>query len=286
MRRSEVRGHPSAVRWSVGLIIVLVLVIVCPIHAQSIVLKTGQKVETLGVRRDREMVMAKVQVGTGNGEVGYTVAQIAKIDFPEPRGLKMASDLLAQRQPDKALAEIEPVVAYYDSFKEVPGSWWSQAALIKVSILVALKRESAAEGLAEQIQKSVTDPNTARAMQVRLSSGLIRKKEFEKAIVICDAAIKESTDPDVLADAWVHKGDALSGLKEWEEALLAYLHIPVFYGDQAAFLPAALLGSGRAYGRLDDAARAKKSLSELLATYPNSAEAAAAQTELQKLQNP
>ena len=273
-----------AIRSSAFLIIVLVLV--RPIHAQSIILKTGQKVETLGVRRDREMVMAKVQVGTGNGEVGYTVAQIAKIEFPEPRGLKMAADLLTQRQPDKALAEIEPVVAYYDAFKEVPGSWWSQAALIKVSVLAALKREGAAEALADQIQKSVTDPSTARAVQVRLSSGLIRKKEFEKAIAICDAAIKESTDPEVLADAWVHKGDALSGLKEWEEALLAYLHIPVFYGDQATFLPAALLGSGRAYGRLDDAARAKKSLSELLATYPNSAEAAAAQTELQKLQTP
>ena len=198
----------------------------------------------------------------------------------------MAADLLTQRQPDKALAEIEPVVAYYDAFKEVPGSWWSQAALIKVSVLAALKREGAAEALAEQIQKSVTDPNTARAMQVRLSSGLIRKKEFEKAMVICDAAIKESTDPEVLADAWVHKGDALSGLKEWEEALLAYLHIPVFYGDQTAFLAPALLGSGRAYERLDDAARAKKSLGDLVAAYPNSAEAAAAQTELQKMQTP
>ena len=267
-------------------VLIIVLAIDPAIHAQSIILKTGQKVETLGVRRERDMIMGKVQVGTGSGEVGYNVVQIAKIEFPEPRGLKTATDLMAQRQPEKALAEIEPVVAYYASFKDVPGAWWSQAALIKVSALTTLRREGEADALADQIQKGATDPNTARAIQVRLSGSLIHKKEFEKAIAICDAAIQESTDPPVLADAWIHKGDALAGLKEWEEALLAYLHIPVFYGDQTTFLPPAMLGSGRAYARLDDTSRAKKSLNDLIAAYPNSPEAAAAQSELKKLQTP
>ena len=253
---------------------------------QAIILKTGQKLDTLGVRRDRDIIMAKVQVGTGSGEVGYSPAQIAKIEFPEPRGLKTATDLLAQRQPEKALAEIEPVVSYYAPFKDVPGAWWSQAAVIKVSVLTALHRDGDAETLADQIQRSVTDPNTARAIQVRLSGTLIRKKEFEKAIAICDAAIKEITEPAVLADAWMHKGEALAGLKEWEEALLAYLHIPVFYSDQTSLLAPALLGSGRAYARLDDAARAKKALNDLIAAYPSSPEAAAAQGELKKLQTP
>ena len=285
--KTGVRSQRSAVgRSFVVLVIVLLIVIVRPTHAQSITLKTGQKVETLGVRRDHDMVMGKVKVGAGSGEVGYNVAQIARIDFPEPRGLKTATDLLGQRQPEKALTEIEPVLAYYGTFKDLPGAWWSQAALVKVTILAALKRDADAEALADEIQKVVSDPNTARAVRVRLSTGLIRKKEFEKAIAICDAAIKESEDPQVLADAWIHKGDALSGLKEWDGALLAYLHIPVFYNDQAAFLPPALLGSGRAYWRLDDAARAKKSLGDLIATYPQSPEAAVAQTELQKMQTP
>src|ERR1035437_3622378 len=238
-------GLPFVIaRHAVALCVGWVLVIVPTLPAQSITLKTGQKVETLGVRRERDMVMGKVQVGTGSGEVGYNVVQIAKIDFPEPRGLKAATDLLGQRQPEKALAEIEPVVAYYAAFKDVPGAWWSQAALIKVSALTALRRDGAAEALAEQIQKTATDPNTARAVQVRLSGGLIRKKDFEKAIAICNAAITESNDPEVLADAWIHKGDALSGLKEWDEALLAYLHVPVFYSDQSNYLPPRLLAPG------------------------------------------
>ena len=129
------------------------LMLVRPATAQQITLKTGQKVDTLGVRRDGDLIMGKVQVGSGHGEVGYNVSQIASIDFPEPRGLKIAGELLAHDQPEKALAEIDPVVKYYEPFKEISGAWWSQSALIKVSVLAALRREAEAESLAAEIQK-------------------------------------------------------------------------------------------------------------------------------------
>jgi TolA-binding protein len=64
---------------------------------------------------------------------------------------------------------------------------------------------------------------------------------------------------------------------------MAYLHVPIFYQDEKIFLPAAMLGSARAYRRLNDNDRARKSLNELITAFPQSAEAAAAQTELKKL---
>ena len=79
------------------------------------------------------------------------------------------------------------------------------------------------------------------------------------------------------------EGDALLAQKDWEDALMAYLHVPVFYQDEKIFLPPALLGSGRAYRRLNDNNRAKRALKELIATFPQSAEANAAQAELKKL---
>jgi tetratricopeptide (TPR) repeat protein len=261
----------------------VMILIVRPMSAQQIVLKTGQKIDTLGVRRDADMVMGKVQVGTGSGEVGYHLAQIAKVEFPEPAALKTAEDLLVKGEADKALAEIAPVVAYYGPFKDVPGNWWAQAALIKVSALAAQQHEPEAETLAAEIEKSATDPETARAAQLRLVGALIRKNDVEKANAICDAALKSSTDPTTLANAWVGKGDALFAAKNWDEALMAYLHVPIFYQDEKIFLPAALLGSARAYRRLNDTDRAKKSLNELITSFPHSTEAAVAQTELKKL---
>jgi tetratricopeptide (TPR) repeat protein len=252
-------------------------------NAQTVLLKTGQKLDSQGIRRDGDLIMAKVQVGTGSGEVGYHVGQIAKIEFPEPAALKTANDLLVRGDAEKALAEINSVIGYYDQFKDVPGSWWAQSALIKVAALAALQRQPEAEVLAKEIQKSVTDPEIARAAQLRLVGALIRRNDFEKAVAICDDAIKNSKDETTLANAWTAKGDALLAQKTADEALMAYLHVPVFYYEEKQFMPAALLGSARAYRRLDDVDHAKKSLNELIASFPQSAEAAAAQTELKKL---
>ncbi|HJT81470.1 MAG TPA: tetratricopeptide repeat protein [Chthoniobacterales bacterium] len=251
--------------------------------AQTILLTTGQKIETQGIRRDGEMVMAKVQVGTGSGEVGYHLPQIVKVEFPEPGALKKAGDLLTQGQADKALAEINPVVNYYAPFKDVPGNWWAQSALIKVSALAAQQKEKEAEALATEIEKSAKDQDMARAAQLRLVAALVRANQLDKAMAICDAALKSSTDPTTLANAWIAKGDVFLAQKDFDEALMAYLHVPIFYQDEKLFQPAALLGSGRAYRRLNDKDRAKKTFNELIASFPQSAEAAAAQNELKRL---
>jgi tetratricopeptide (TPR) repeat protein len=283
--KTEIRDQKSAVRISILLALLFLLMLASnKSHAQTIVLTTGQKIDALGVRREGDMILGKVQVGTGSGEVGYHIPQIAKIEFPEPRGLKEASDLVGQGHADKALAEINQVVAFYQPFKEIPGAWWAQAALIKVSALGALQRDTEAELLAAQIEKSVADPETARAARLRLATGLIRRQEFEKAAKICDGAIKESTQPEILAEAWTKKGDLLFAQRKWDEALIAYLHVSVFYRDEKMFIPPALLGSARSYQRLDETDRAKKTLNELLTTFPKSAEATVAQTEIQKLE--
>jgi tetratricopeptide (TPR) repeat protein len=252
-------------------------------EAQTIVLKTGQQIETRGVTRNRDKIMGKVDVGGTTGEVGYDLSAIARIQFPEPRGLRSAQELLSQGQAEKALAEVTPIINYYTPFKEVPGAWWAAAAVIKVSALAALQRDGEAEPLAREIQKIAPDPEAARAANLRIAAALVQKQEFEKAAEICDEAIKQSARPEVLADAWVTKGNLLLAQKEWDSALLAYLRVPVFYPDERLFMPPALLGSARAYRRLDDLERAQKSLNELIAAFPKSAEATLAQAELQKL---
>ncbi len=277
--RLKIRG--SGLR----LLLLVVLLFDQSAHGQTIVLKTGQQVETRGIARRGDKIMGRIEVGGTAGEVGYDASAIARIQFPEPRGIRAAQEFLSQGQPEKALAEVTPIINYYAPFKDIPGAWWSAAAVIKVSALAALQRDAEAEPLAREIQKSAADPETARAANLRIAAAFVQKMEWEKAAQICDDAIKQSTRPDVLADAWVTKGNLLLAQKEWDSALLAYLRVPVFYPEEKLFMPPALLGSARAYRRLDDLERARKSLSDLIATFPKSAEAALAQKELQKLPN-
>ncbi|MBV9009317.1 MAG: hypothetical protein JO354_09160 [Verrucomicrobia bacterium] len=275
---------PNA-EWRVGIMLLLLLMLL--IHsrafAQNIELKTGQVIETTGLRASGDMVMAKVTVGETTGEVGYPISQIAKIDFPEPRALQTARDLLTQGQAEKAVEEIEPIIRYYAPYKLVAGSWWAPAALVKVSALAVLKRDREAEALAEEVRVSATSPEIARAAELRTAAGLIRKQQLAKAAQICDAAIHESTDESVLADAWTTKGDVLAAQRQWDAALVAYLHVPVFYREQSLFMPAAMLGSARAFHHIDDNARARREFGELIESFPKSAEASIAQKELAKL---
>ena len=252
-------------------------------HAQTIVLKTGQRVDTTGVRRSGDKVMGKIEVGGTAGEVGHDVSAIAKIEFPEPQGIKRAAEFLSQGDAEKALADINPIIAFYEPFRDIAGSWWAPAAVVKVSALAALQRDREAEPLAAAIQKIAPDPETARAANLRIASSLVKRQEYDKAAQIVEAAIKESTRPDVLADAWVTKGNVLLAQKQWDAALLAFLRVPVFYRDEKLYMPQALLGSARAYRYLEDKERARKTLDELIAAFPKSAEAATAKTELQKL---
>jgi len=251
--------------------------------AQNILLKTGQTIETRGVRRSGDMVMGKVQVGASSGEVGYQTATISKIDFPEPPQLKTTAAFLSQGQSARALAEIEPIVKYYGPFRDLPGNWWAQGALLKVSALSGMQLDKQAEALGDEIRRSVTDPETVRAAQLQLVAGLVRKEDYAKALLLCDSVIKEGAKPGVLAEAWVRKGDALLAQRQWDGAALAYLHVPVFYEHEKPWMPPALLGSARAFRGLEDWERAKRSLHDLTSEYPKSAQAEIARAELQKL---
>lgn len=263
--------------------LLLVLALVSPAHAQNILLKTGQTIETKGVRRSGDIVMGSIQVGSSRGEVGYRAVTIARIDFPQPPQFKTTAALLAQGAATRALAEIAPVVKYYAPFRDLPGNHWAQAALLKVSALAGMQLDKEAESLGEEIRKNSTDPETARAAQLQIVAQLVRKEDYARAIALCDAVIKESAQPSVLAEAWVKKGDAFLAQRTWDEAVLAYLHVPVFYENEALWMPPALLGSASAFRGLADLERAKKTLNDLTAQYPKSVQAEKARAELQKL---
>lgn len=256
-----------------------------PLFAQTIQLKDGKTLIAKSVRRSGATVMATIDVtGGGAGEVGYPVEKIARIDFPEPAQLKTARDLIAQGKSEAAIALLNPLLSYHGSFREVPGAWWSQAALAKITALQQMQRDNEAESLIAELSKFSADPDAAALARVRLAANLARKQQHEKAVEICDQVIRESTKSQILAETWTEKAHSLLALKHYDAALLAYLRVPVFYEDQQHLMPASLLGSARAYARMDDLDHAKEVLHELLKDYPAASETSLARAELLKVE--
>jgi tetratricopeptide (TPR) repeat protein len=250
-------------------------------------LKDGKRVVAKALRRVGDSIMATNPAVDGGaplqGEVGYPLAQIEKIEFPEPASLKSAAGFLAVGKAAEALAQSESDYAYYAGFRDAPGSFWSDFALLRIGALVALNRDAEAEPLARQIAGQATNPEAARGAQAHLAGIAGRRGEHDKAIEICDQILKEGSRPDTLATAAINKAKSHHALKQWESAVLAYLNIPVFYPEQKAYVPTYLLGSAQCYFELSDLPRAKDALNELIKSFPAVPEAESAKAELDRI---
>jgi hypothetical protein len=67
-------------------------------------------------------------------EVGFAVQKIAKIEFPEPAQIKESAALIGQGKIDEGLARLDPVFRYYEGFRDAPGSWWGEAAVLPAAL--------------------------------------------------------------------------------------------------------------------------------------------------------
>lgn len=270
-----------------------------PAQAQNILLKDGKIIATKGLRRQGDTIMATVETARPAGqvppvtpvtpasvataEVGYNISVISKLDFPEPAQFQTVPELIATGKTAEALAQIEPVVRYYGSFRDAPGSWWVDAVLLKIEALQASGNFKEADPLIDNLSRTASEPETVRTAKVFVAAQLTRRGEHAKAVKLFEEVLKDANKPATLAVVAVNLGQSQLALKQYDSALLSFLQVPVFYPRQKILLQQALLGSGRAYFGLEDLPRAKATLDELLKEHPNSPQADAARVELEKI---
>ncbi len=255
-------------------------------EAQTIQLRDGSSVQTLGLRRDGDTLDAKVKTNGDNvGEVGYPLANVARVDFPEPALLKTAADLLDKGQADEAARQLAPAVAYYLPFYNVPGNYWKPLAVLQFDALGAAHKDKDADAAAAELGRLAgTDPEVARILKAREAANAVQRGDVAKALTILEALVRDDATPaSALAPAWVQLGAARLSRREFKPALIAYLHVPIYTPDLARLMPTALLGTARAYLGLEDKHRAEDTLNELLSAYPAAPEATEARQQLQKL---
>jgi tetratricopeptide (TPR) repeat protein len=253
--------------------------------AQTILLKNGSTVPANGLVRNGDMLMATVKTSTGStGQVGYQVADVAGLNLPPPDEMKYAGRQVANGDFAHALAQIDPVVTYQKTIRDIPGNWWAKSALVEVSALLGLNRVADATALVTEISGYSKDPEilTAAKLQIALTT---KFDDPAQALAAYDAIISQSSDPETLSRAWIAEGDIHVEQHEFDDALLAYLTVTVFYPDHNSLLPKALWGAGQAYAKLKDITNATKTYQELVSTYPDSPEAALAKAELLKKEN-
>lgn len=255
-------------------------------HAASnftVHLKDGRNLVATAVSRSGSNIRVTVSLGpAGMSQMGFPIANVTSIDFPESPVLKSAAGLLAQGKAAAALAILNPVVAEQAGFQEVPGNYWAKAANLKLQALVALGKLAEAEAMAAAVGQKEGPEQTLQA-RLQIARGWAKAGNTTKAAVVFDEVIAKSTRPATLAQAWVSKGEGQLEAKDFDGALLSFLRVPIFYSDQATIMPAALLGSARAYAGVGDSSRERETLQQLTTEYAQSPEAATAKDMLKHL---
>ena len=248
----------------------------------TIQMKDGTTQTAKALRREKDNIIATMDPPpTKAGDVSIPLAQITKIEFGEPAAMRTAPDLLLQGKADEALAQIDLALKYYEGFRDVPGSWWADLLLMKMNAFISLGRGTEAAALAESMSSQSTEPEAKRAASVLLAAAAVSKGDAKSASETLEAVLKDSVKPDVLASAAIYKGQCGLVTKDWENALLSFLQVPVLYPEQKALAPASMLGVGRAHFGLEDFDSAKKALKELIKTYKATPEAAAGKAEME-----
>ena len=265
--------------------LLFVLVGIVSGSAQTILLKNGESMPANGLVRNGDMLMVAVKTSTGGaGQVGYQVADVEELNLPAPDVLKYAEQQVASGDFQHAFAQIDPVVTYQKTIRDIPGNWWAKSALLEVSALLGLNRVADATALVTEISNYSKNPEilTAAKLQIALTT---KFDDPQQALAAYDAIINQSRDPQTLSRAWIAEGDIHVEQHELEDALLAYLTVTVFYPEHNPLLPKALWGSGQAYSKLKDLTNATKTYQKLISDFPDSPEAALAKTELTKKEN-
>ncbi len=253
----------------------------------NILKKDGTTAVAKSLRRQADNIVATLEMPAKpgdpviTGEVGIPVSQIQKIDFPEPAILKAVPEYIVAGKAADTLPKIDEAMKYYEGFRDAPGSWWPDIVLLKMNTLFGLGREKEAFELADTMSRLGTEAETKNAARIFMAAAATGKGNPQAAVDTLVSVMKTATKTDVLASAAIYKGQGCLALKDWENALLSFLQIPVLYPEKKAFYPAYLLGVGRAHFGLEDFPMAKATFDDVIKTYGATPEAEAARKELE-----
>jgi len=230
----------------------------------------------------------------GGIEVTLTrkLSEVTEVAWPLPARLKEAQANVNRGEPAKALDNVEAVLKFFEPIKNVPGSWWAKAAVVKLDALDRLENDAATEAFLTAFEKEDAAKQPEVATQIQLARLMQRARKGDH-----EAVIKESTElltkvdtAELQARLHIVKGNSLLASKKYEAAMTTYLRVPVFFGSEAELVPKALLGAARSFRGMDSPALREQKLEaisnrylyDIIVSYPVSKEAEEAKKMLPK----
>jgi hypothetical protein len=192
-------------------------------------LQNGRRVPAESVKVTPTGFSATLTVGTAIQPIDFTAKDVVRATLREPKEIVEARILIASNKPEKALealAKAEPTLLPYQS---IPDSWWLRAAILRMDALSVLgkAKDAAAIASSEVISKLPSD-NASLLKNFQVVVAPPAKDPAEK-LESLHSLTETVIDPWVGARVWLEIGNTLAMKGELEEAVKAWLRVPVFF---------------------------------------------------------
>lgn len=249
--------------------------------ADALILKDGSRVEKADLKIGGGKISRLIKLPDGKKAEGtLQISQIASLDWGDPEELTNSSALLAAGKTDEAIAQLKAGKEFFEVLKEVPGNWYLDIYLAYVDALnQGGKFEEVVKLLPDLQSQKLTDQQKTKLRIMKLDIDRQTSSNYDAIVAQAEDILKETDDSSVAASIWSIIGDIYMKKKDYEQALLSYLRITVFYGTQVQKVPEAEMRAAKALVKMKRFADAQKFFSRIVEAYPGSPIAAAAQKE-------
>jgi hypothetical protein len=220
------------------------------------------------------------------------LSEVTGVIWPIPSRLAEAQANVTRGEPAKALDNVEAVLNFFEPIKNVPGSWWVKASLVKLDALDRLQNDAATEAFLVGFEKEDAAKLPEVAIQIQLARLMqrARKGEHDEVVKASSDLLAKIDSTELQARLHIVKGNSLYASKKYEAAMTTYLRVPVFFGSETELVPKALLGAARAFRGMDSPALREQRLEaisnrylyDIIVSYPVSKEAEEAMKMLPK----
>lgn len=256
------------------------------LHAQTtdeFELKNGRRIPAASVKATASGFAATVTVGATAQTLNFTTKDIARASFREPTGLAEARVLTASGKPEDAAVQLAKLSAELAPFQSVPGSWWHRAAILQMDALAARGKADEAAALVDPATAAKLPPEAAALLSDFQQIVAKPSTGPDLKVTSLQALAKRSGDSWLTARAWLEVGNVLAGQGKIEDAVKAWLRVPVFHAAESDLAVRGLVAAARGLQQLERPEDGVKLIADYLSDHLGTPYAAPLQAEIIKL---
>lgn len=196
------------------------------------------------------------------------LADVVRVDWPEPSELREARQALERGEPRRAMSLLAPLRREHAPYGRVPGAWWTEIMRLQLRGLLGVGPDEAkaAAQVARELAATTLQPEAVHEAHLALAELEIRDGRPDLAEAMLAGVETRATSARLLAAIQIVRADLRLARRQFEEAAEAYLRVWVFYATESDLLPRALQGAVAAFelsGNETQAARLRSELARL-----------------------